>query len=266
MEKDTPPLMEAEDSRSCSWLSSPCWGAFADGDATFVSDGGEGVEVEILSASVRALNVSEGCCEGGSSYFDVEGFKTPPRSHARARSTSIPCNAKSPASAKKKLTRAEAFNKGMLLHYLFCNGGFTDEDEDDYEASWAGHQPLTPETWTVAPSKSNIPPRLSASEQRLMRRRRRRGLVMSPLKSHGSIVAGGFLDAPSPPAVLTKTGPRARQEDETSFASSSKASNAAEYVSGMEWSVPYPKDLVDPHLGDEWKTRLSTGLSGPELE
>jgi hypothetical protein len=266
MENNPPTLMEADDSGSCSWLSSPCWGAFTDGDATFASEGDEGVEVEILRASDRTLNKSTSCFEGGSSYFDVEGFKTPPRTSAIGRSAAMPANTKSPASAKKKLTRAEAFNKGMLLQYLFCNGGFTDEDEDDYEASWAGHQPLTPDTWTVNTSESHIPPRLSASEQRLMRRRRRRGLVMSPLKSNGSIVPGGLLNAPSPPHLVTKPPRREGQADQTSFACSSSASNETRYFSGMEWSVPYPKDLVDPHVGDEWKTRLSTGLSVPELE
>lgn len=78
-------------------------------------------------------------------------------------------------------TFADAYNEGMLLEYFVSNASqldcCTSEDEDcaveDYETKWEGHQPLTPNNITINHSLSTV----SASEQRLRRGRRRRGIM-----------------------------------------------------------------------------------------
>mmetsp|Transcript_41924 Transcript_41924/g.75550 ORF Transcript_41924/g.75550 Transcript_41924/m.75550 type:complete len:153 (-) Transcript_41924:19-477(-) len=89
-------------------------------------------------------------------------------------------------------TATEAFNKGLLLQYILsilsqlhcCNHDSTDDCE--YETNWKGHQPLTPYTWSFADDDTLSV--ISASELRLMRRRRRRGVKMEYGHRRDSII------------------------------------------------------------------------------
>lgn len=223
-----------------------CWGSR--------DDVYEGVEVSMLNNST--VVEPSACC--ASSF--IGGFETPPRKQSRippvCKSAAFSSFSQNQTAGKKRLTQTEAFNNGMLLQYLFCNGG-CEEEEDDYEASWTGHQPLTPDTWTTP--EFEFEPRLTASEQRLMRRRRRRGL----LKSGNNIMAErGQFGPLSPPK---KSAARASNENTTLSSISSKTDK-----SNAEWSVSFPKDLVDPHVTEEWKNMHDKmhgkGLGLPELD
>jgi hypothetical protein len=112
----------------------------------------------------------------------------------------------------QRLTCIEAFNSGQLLRYLFCN--YYDQDED-YETTWKGHQPLTPDTW------SSQQEGITANERRWTRRRMKRGCLSPKVKT--------------------------RDTDATDIVKSTDAADK-----GSEWPVSYPRDLTDPHL-KEWK-------------
>lgn len=168
-------------------------------------------------------------------------FRTPPR------------NVHHPPN--KKLTAAEAFNKGQLLQYLFCNGfclEFTgNSSEEDissskeyFESNWAGHQPLTPDTWNTT-SAVGASERSNAGELRRGRGRRRRGLSCS---------------TSSPPPSMSSPGLS------TDGSSSSTNRSGEENIGGNnEWSVAFPKDLT-PHLKGKKKRGVLVGLAVPELD
>ena len=81
----------------------------------------------------------------------------------------------------ERVTLADAYNKGMLLEYFAANASQLDCCSKDctvenYETKWEGHQPLTPTSWTHA-SIEQSSSTVSASELRLRRSRRRRGIM-----------------------------------------------------------------------------------------
>lgn len=143
-----------------------------------------------------------------------------------------------PRSSKKRLTPLEAFNSGKLLQYLFCNEY---AQRGEYEDSWAGHQPLTPETWGDGRGGCVVSP----AELRRDRGRRRRGVYSSP--DVPSSLKCDYFGRKSGTAGTTTT--------------------AASVTPGDEWSVLYPKDLDDPHLRG-WKCSggQGGGLGVPELD
>jgi len=147
-----------------------------------------------------------------------------------------------PKVRRKRTTAAEAYNKGMLLQYIIENCADLDcctwsTSEDYYESKWQGHQPLSSPTWHDLPSEpsqsfgdaANSTP-VSASEQRMMRRRLRRGVFSHPRRNAkvGGIVADTQKD-PSFPKVHNKTHPLERNVPGT-------------------LSIGFPGDVVDPHL------------------
>mmetsp|Transcript_27104 Transcript_27104/g.57208 ORF Transcript_27104/g.57208 Transcript_27104/m.57208 type:complete len:260 (+) Transcript_27104:220-999(+) len=133
-----------------------------------------------------------------------------------------------PKIPRKNSTAAEAYNKGMLLQYIIESCSDLDcrkllPNEKDYEAKWNGHQPLSPETWTCTTDSCNDASEnvISASEMRLMRSRRRRG-VMSPLRlSNGEVDCAIHLEN----NVFSEASIPSKSQDSS-----------------------FPADVVDPHL------------------
>jgi len=81
----------------------------------------------------------------------------------------------------------EAYNNGTLLQYIIdicCNNPTSAGKVDttnDYETNWNGHQPLSPMKTTCSKEEDACnSSRLSASELRFGRKRRRRGVISPP--------------------------------------------------------------------------------------
>lgn len=136
---------------------------------------------------------------------------------------------------KNSITAAEAYNKGMLLQYIitscseadFCNRDST--YTECYESNWEGHQPLTP-----TEDDTGIP----ASELRLMRSRRRRGVMSPPRRNERNAKIGSGDD------------PLCVQEDNSVVKGHYGSLN-----SPGSFSIAFPGDVVDPHLSGkkEWQ-------------
>ena len=82
------------------------------------------------------------------------------------------------------ITLMEAYNNGTLLQYIMdicCNPTYSSAKVDttnDYETNWNGHQPLSPMKTTCSKKEEDASScRLSASELRFDRKRRRRGVI-----------------------------------------------------------------------------------------
>lgn len=79
------------------------------------------------------------------------------------------------------ITLMEAYNNGTLLQYIMDICYNTPASSaNDYETNWNGHQPLTPMKPTCSKEEDASGSRISASELRFERKRRRRGVIISP--------------------------------------------------------------------------------------
>ena len=86
------------------------------------------------------------------------------------------------------VTAAKKFIKGSLIQNMFsslsklncCNLDST----HDYETNWRGHQPLGPNTWTSADDDASS---MSVTEQRIVRRRKSRGMKTEDCRRRDSI-------------------------------------------------------------------------------
>ena len=202
----------------CNWFRSSCW--------NYESEGEDSVQVVVSPAN-----------ESPAARCTTKVIKTSTRSGYSSSVIKSPTGSIiSPHQPNKPLTRSEAFNKGLLLQYFFCNGDHYDnsDDEHDFERKWDGHQPLTPNTWAETSSRG-----VSASELRYLRRRKRRGITTTTSFSTVSSITPSEKVERTLDSVLTP--------------------------SSNEWSVQYPQDLVDPHLS-EWKSKKCRGLGVPELD
>jgi len=144
----------------------------------------------------------------------------------------------------KRLTASEAYKKGLLFQYLTERCADLDccirdcTSEDYYQSNWKGHQPLSEPTWdtpSVQPAGSfGASSHVSASELRLMRRRRRCG-VLSPPRRNAKV--GSVVD------------PRFGEEN-VAFARvhSTSLPMPPKMPGSGEWSIGFPGDVVDPHL------------------
>lgn len=212
MDKPSP-----DHSNGCNWFRSSCW--------NYESEREDSIEVEVSPADKvppirRTTQVIKTSLRSGYSASVTE---------STTESTS------SPHQPNKRLTRSDAFNRGLLLQYFFCNGEHyeSSDDEHDFERKWDGHQPLTPNTWAETTS-----PGVSASELRYLRRRKRRGITTTTNTSSSTI---------------SSITPSKKVETDSVLTPSSN-----------ECSVSFPQDLVDPHTS-QWKSKCR-GLGVPELD
>ena len=228
-----------------------CCGGFCSGDDTngfVVSDNGlSGFEVEI----------KDGCDAHLNSEAHSDCLKTPPRS-----SPSSEVVAHSPMVLHKRITVAEAYNKDLMLQFILSpakrgswNWGCT-RGKFDYETNWKGHQPLTPETWStnIEPG-ANESSRIAASEIRLMRRRRRRGLI-TPQRPINGNVAKLNPHVTSPPKV-SRRGPT-----EQAFSDNSVLGKNSNISNDARLSTPFPKDVVVPRLGQKAMSLINVNSTG----
>mmetsp|Transcript_18418 Transcript_18418/g.38566 ORF Transcript_18418/g.38566 Transcript_18418/m.38566 type:complete len:316 (-) Transcript_18418:190-1137(-) len=144
----------------------------------------------------------------------------------------------------KRLTASQAYKRGLLFQYLTercadLNCCIWDRtSEDYYQSNWKGHQPLSEPTWntpSIQPAGSfGASSHVSASELRLMRRRRRRGVLLPPRRNArvGSVVDPRF------------------GEENVAFARvhSTNLPMPPTMPGSGEWSIGFPGDVVDPHL------------------
>jgi len=155
------------------------------------------------------------------------------------------CSPTGPAKPRraKRLTASEAYKKGLLFQYLtercadldYCIQDCTNQDY--YQSNWKGHQPLSAPTWdipSVQPAGSfGASSHVSASELRLMRRRRRRGVLSHPRRN---FKVGSVVD------------PRFGEENVASARVHSTNLPMPPKMPGSgEWSIGFPVDVVDPH-------------------
>lgn len=86
-----------------------------------------------------------------------------------------------PGYLRKRLTMDEAYKKGLMVEYItqlaIDDIYFSKDDRDEYEKNWKGHQPLVPNPWSDPYYHEGGTDRTSASEQRFLRQRRRRGVL-----------------------------------------------------------------------------------------
>lgn len=150
-----------------------------------------------------------------------------------------PC-ASPPTRPRRKMPRrttaTEAYKKGQLLQYIldstreFDCFNINTDSTDDYEVNWTGHQPLGDD------SPSSM---VSASELRLIRSRRRRGVVTPP--AHQTAKVGG------------SSGTIVHEGGELSFG---KVHEKLQEPRDLpRCSIPFPEDVVDPHIAtkEKWK-------------
>lgn len=171
-----------------------------------------------------------------------ESLRTPPRTSVQTQLKRVLDSSSLP---DKPLTASEAYRKGKVLQYLSqvrCGSwNFCADDSNTYETKWSGHQPLTPNTWSdfhdIGDDASNQ--QLTASELRLIRRRRHRGVLTPPrhIKNASKLNSPQLI---SPPRVLFKHQ-----------GNHSVGDFFGENISepSLAWSIPYPKGVPNPNLG-----------------
>mmetsp|Transcript_25475 Transcript_25475/g.54814 ORF Transcript_25475/g.54814 Transcript_25475/m.54814 type:complete len:230 (-) Transcript_25475:185-874(-) len=161
----------------------------------------------------------DGCSSPGARLGDDEDIPT----SSLMVMTSY-CSPPSSTVRRKRTTAMEAYKKGMLFQYIMDSAAEFEccrnrDSTVDYETKWDGHQPLTPHTWSfVDDDTASI---VSASELRLNRRRRRRG-VLTPSQRNGKI----GIDSPT----IAEDG-----------------------SNDFFPSIPYPGDIADPQTSHKKK-------------
>eukprot|EP00956_Cyclotella_meneghiniana_P005031 scaffold6228_cov79-Cyclotella_meneghiniana.AAC.8 len=186
----------------CNWFRSSCW--------NYESEGEDSVQVVVSPAN-----------ESPAARCTTKVIKTSTRSGYSSSVIKSPTGSIiSPHQPNKPLTRSEAFNKGLLLQYFFCNGDHYDnsDDEHDFERKWDGHQPLTPNTWAETSS-----PGVSASELRYLRRRKRRGITTTTSSSTVSSITPSkkveqTLDSENPAPTPTADAPQPAEQPKAATA------------------------------------------------